>query len=181
MISVPLLRISQMAFSVILSVTVQVWVPSPEIAQTGVPAQVPYVNSVALLPGSASRLSETVEGTEASYQMASDDLYVRARVESSPPGKFTRNFYPAVQTAWTQPYAVAEPVGLTPASESSSGSPSSLNTQTSYSKWRNYRPHPVLSVTALGTGLSSCRLCDRGAVFAPSSGSAYKSASRRSV
>lgn len=60
----------------------------------------------------------------------SDDLYVRARVESSLPGKFTRNFYPAVQTAWTQPYAVAEPVGLTPASASSSASPSSLNRQT---------------------------------------------------
>jgi len=77
---------------------------------------------------------KTVDGTEASYQMASDDLYVRARVESSLPGKFTRNFYPAVQTAWTQPYAVAEPVGLTPASESSSALPSSLNTQTRLDK-----------------------------------------------
>lgn len=45
-----------------------------------------------------------VEGTEASYRMASDDLYVRAKVESSVPSGYTRHFHPDVQVAWTQPY-----------------------------------------------------------------------------
>jgi len=84
--------------------------------------------------------------------MAADDLYVRARVESGLPGKFTRNFYPAVQTAWTQPYAVAEPVGLTPASESSSGSPSSLHTQTRQEK--QGVPGAVLVLIGGSTALS---------------------------
>ena len=76
------------------------------------------------------RTVKTVDGTEASYQMAEDDLYVRARVESSLPGKFTRNFYPAFQTAWTQPYLTEEPsAGLVPASESTSGVSVPLNTQ----------------------------------------------------
>ncbi len=72
----------------------------------------------------------TVEGTEASYQMTADDLYVRARIESSVPGKFTRNFYPAVQTAWTQPYTVeAAAAGLTPDSEALSSVSVPLDTQ----------------------------------------------------
>ena len=44
-----------------------------------------------------------VEGAEASYQMASDDLYVRAKVESSIPCGYKRYFHPDVQVAWTQP------------------------------------------------------------------------------
>ena len=75
------------------------------------------------------RTVKAVDGTEASYQLAEDDLYVRARVESSLPGKFTRHFYPAVQTAWTQPYTVVAAPGLTPASEASSSASVPLNTQ----------------------------------------------------
>ncbi|HPK37760.1 MAG TPA: hypothetical protein PLH01_05720 [Kiritimatiellia bacterium] len=45
-----------------------------------------------------------VEGTTASYRMAPDDLYVRAKIESSVPSGYKRHFHPDVQVAWTQPY-----------------------------------------------------------------------------
>jgi len=51
--------------------------------------------------GSTAKL---VEGTEASYRMAADDLYVRAKIESSVPSGYTRHFHPDVQVAWTQPW-----------------------------------------------------------------------------
>ena len=43
---------------------------------------------------------------EASYTLAADDLYIRARVESDAPTKFKRKrcLHPAHHTAWTQPY-----------------------------------------------------------------------------
>ena len=46
------------------------------------------------------------ERLEASYQLAADDLYVRARVESDAPTQFKRQrcLHPAHHTAWTQPY-----------------------------------------------------------------------------
>ncbi len=46
----------------------------------------------------------SAEGVEAAYRMASDDLYVRARVESSVPSRCLEYFHPDVQVAWTQPY-----------------------------------------------------------------------------
>lgn len=48
------------------------------------------------------------ERLEASYSLASDDLYVRARVESDAPTQFrfkSRRLHPRHHTAWTQPYA----------------------------------------------------------------------------
>ncbi len=51
------------------------------------------------------RVVKTVDGTEAEYTLEADDLYVRACIESNRPGKYTRHFYPKVQTAWTQPCA----------------------------------------------------------------------------
>lgn len=49
---------------------------------------------------------ELVEGVSASYRMEPDDLYVRAKVESSvPSGYEVPYFHPEVQVAWTQPYA----------------------------------------------------------------------------
>ena len=45
-----------------------------------------------------------VEGTEATYAMASDDLYVRARVESNLPSAYIGYFHPETKVAWTQPY-----------------------------------------------------------------------------
>lgn len=51
------------------------------------------------------RMVKSVTGTEAEYQLAPDDLYVRARIESDKPSKYVEYFHPTVQTAWTQPYA----------------------------------------------------------------------------
>lgn len=45
-----------------------------------------------------------VEGTEAVYTMAADDLYVRAKIESSQPSLYNAYFHPSVKVAWTQPY-----------------------------------------------------------------------------
>jgi len=48
-----------------------------------------------------------VDGIEADYRMAPDDLYVRARIESSAPSAWKEYYHPEVQTAWTQPYGNA--------------------------------------------------------------------------
>ena len=59
--------------------------------------------------GATVKLVEGKKGNrlEASYTLASDDLYVRARVESDAPTKFKRKrcLHPAHHTAWTQPYS----------------------------------------------------------------------------
>ena len=47
------------------------------------------------------------EAASASYTLAADDLYVRARVESSEPAVYPNpldNMHPPVKVAWTQPY-----------------------------------------------------------------------------
>ena len=46
------------------------------------------------------------EAASASYTLAEDDLYVRARIESSEPSLVpqTTSFHPRCQCAWTQPY-----------------------------------------------------------------------------
>lgn len=51
------------------------------------------------------RTVKSVDGIEASCQMASDDLYIRARIESSVPAGYKRYFHPDFQVAWTQPHA----------------------------------------------------------------------------
>lgn len=59
------------------------------------------------LPVYSDDIGRTVslaEGTTASYRMAPDDLYVRAKIESSVPSGYTRHFHPDVRVAWTQPY-----------------------------------------------------------------------------
>ena len=57
--------------------------------------------------GATVKLVEGKKGDrlEASYTLASDDFYVRARVESDAPTKFKRKrcLHPAHHTAWTQP------------------------------------------------------------------------------
>lgn len=47
------------------------------------------------------------ERTSASYALESDDLYVRARIESDEPAFISpcSHFHPKVRCAWTQPYA----------------------------------------------------------------------------
>lgn len=59
------------------------------------------------LPVYSPEIGRTVhvaEGSEASYTMTADDLYVRAKVESDTPSGYQRHFHPDVQVAWTQPY-----------------------------------------------------------------------------
>ncbi len=51
------------------------------------------------------RTAQLVEGAEGTYTMAADDLYVRARIESSVSSGYQRHFHPAVQVAWTQPWS----------------------------------------------------------------------------
>ncbi len=53
------------------------------------------------------KTAHLAEGTEATYRMAPDDLYVRARVESDAPCGYRRHFHPETQVAWTQPYGAA--------------------------------------------------------------------------
>lgn len=48
-----------------------------------------------------------VEGLEATCVMAADDLYIRARVESSKECVYKGHFHPKVEVAWTQPYGGA--------------------------------------------------------------------------
>jgi len=45
-----------------------------------------------------------VDGVKASYRMADDDLYVRARIESDVPSEDAPHYHPDVEVAWTQPY-----------------------------------------------------------------------------
>lgn len=49
-------------------------------------------------------VAATVEGHTATYELAPDDLYVRATVVSSRRPGFSGNNTPAFETAWTQPY-----------------------------------------------------------------------------
>ena len=59
---------------------------------------------VPLYSKSIGRIAKTVIGTDASYKLADDDLYVRAKIESDRPCKFKAHFHPDVESAWTQPY-----------------------------------------------------------------------------
>lgn len=61
--------------------------------------------SIPVYSDDIGRTVKTVKGVEAEYCMASDDLYVRAVVESDRLSKFTIHFHPTTQVAWTQPYA----------------------------------------------------------------------------
>lgn len=61
--------------------------------------------------GVTARMVEGKVGAavQAAYTLADDDLYVRARIESSEPSivPLTTSFHPKCQCAWTQPYAPA--------------------------------------------------------------------------
>ncbi len=50
------------------------------------------------------RVAKTVDGAQGEYTMAVDDLYVRARIESSVPSRNSCLFHPRLQCAWTQPW-----------------------------------------------------------------------------
>lgn len=51
------------------------------------------------------RTVKVVEGIEGQYQMAPDDLYIRAKIESSVPSGYECHFHPNFHVAWTQPHA----------------------------------------------------------------------------
>lgn len=60
--------------------------------------------TVPIYSADIGRTVKVTEGVEASYAMAADDLYVRAKVESSLPSDYVCYFHPATRVAWTQPY-----------------------------------------------------------------------------
>ncbi len=60
--------------------------------------------SLAVYSDDVGRTASLAEGVAAEYRLAPDDLYVRAKVESSVPSGYERHFHPEVQVAWTQPY-----------------------------------------------------------------------------
>lgn len=59
--------------------------------------------TIPVYSGDIGKTVQLVEGAEAAYRMAPDDLYVRAKIESSVPSGYTRHFHPDMQVAWTQP------------------------------------------------------------------------------
>ncbi len=60
-----------------------------------------------VIPDDVGLTVKTVRGSEGSYTLQDDDLYVRAIITSSKPGKLPGiNLYPEYETAWTQPYIV---------------------------------------------------------------------------
>ena len=86
------------------------------VRYVGIPAAKEHMNRARNVPIYDERIGTTVklveggkgERVEASYKLAADDLYVRARVESDAPTQFKRKrcLHPAHHTAWTQPYFV---------------------------------------------------------------------------
>jgi len=69
-------------------------------AEKGRPAR-----TIPIYSDDIGRTVKTVVGTNATYRLEADDLYVRARVESDSPSKTAPHFHPKVKMAWTQPYA----------------------------------------------------------------------------
>ena len=89
--------------------------PLDPVRYVEIPAAPERMNRARRVPVYDPRIGETaklVEGAAgerlaASYTLADDDLYVRARVETDAPTKFKRRrcLHPDHHTAWTQPYA----------------------------------------------------------------------------
>ncbi|MFA6816526.1 MAG: hypothetical protein WCS73_09565 [Lentisphaeria bacterium] len=78
-----------------------------EISSPAGKGQRPPARTIPIYSDDIGRIVKTVEGTEATYQLEADDLYIRARVESDSPSKITPHFHPKVKTAWTQPYTTS--------------------------------------------------------------------------
>lgn len=60
--------------------------------------------TIPLYSDDIGRTEKTVNGLYGEYVMKSDDLYVRARIDSSRPSLNTCYFHPKFECAWTQPY-----------------------------------------------------------------------------
>ena len=65
----------------------------------------PFFNrELTVVPENIGVVVKTVEGCEASYTMADDDMYVRAVIYSDKKGRIDNPFYyPEFECAWTQP------------------------------------------------------------------------------
>ena len=63
-----------------------------------------YTRILPVIKDTVGRVVSTVDGAEASYTMAPDDLYVRTIIKSDQPAKVGRCFYPKTLQAWTQPF-----------------------------------------------------------------------------
>ena len=89
--------------------------PTAPVSYVEIPATKEHMNRSRKVPiyadgiGATAKLVEGKRGErlEASYTLAANDLYVRARVESDAPTQFKRRhkLHPDHHTAWTQPYA----------------------------------------------------------------------------
>ena len=88
--------------------------PLAPVRHVDIPPSEAHRNRARRVPVYDERIGATVklvegrkgERLEASYSLAADDLYVRARVESDAPTQFKRKrcLHPKHHTAWTQPY-----------------------------------------------------------------------------
>ena len=89
--------------------------PLSPVRTVDIPATAEHMNRHRTVPVWDSRIGATVKLVEgkagvalkASYSLAADDLYVRARVETDAPTQFNRvhALHPDHHTAWTQPYS----------------------------------------------------------------------------
>ena len=96
-------------------ITTKKGVPLDPVSRVDIPATKEHRNHARWVPIYDERIGATAkfekggrgERLEASYTLAADDLYVRARVESDAPTQFKRRhkLHPDHKTAWTQPYS----------------------------------------------------------------------------
>ena len=66
---------------------------------------------IPIYPDEIGKVVKSVNGTSASYKMAFDDLYIRAKIVSDKPTKLSKiakvYCFPKNECAWTQPFANA--------------------------------------------------------------------------
>ena len=68
------------------------------------PAKEPkYTRKLPIIPENIGTTALTVKGSEGSYKLKDDDLYVRAVVISDKKSRFQAPLYPETECAWTQP------------------------------------------------------------------------------
>ena len=95
-------------------ITTKKGAPQEPVRYVEIPPTKEHMNRARKVPVYDERIGATVklvegkkgERLEATYKLAADDLYVRARVESDAPTQFKRKrcLHPKCHTAWTQPY-----------------------------------------------------------------------------
>ena len=63
------------------------------------------VRKIPIYSDDIGKVVKTVKGSKASYKMAFDDLYIRAKIISNVPTRLKLCCFPKTETAWTQPFA----------------------------------------------------------------------------